>query len=163
LTADGGREPGDTIALPAGGGRVRLHAQVFSNVPIDSVEIVINGKVAGRSTGATLDLSVNLREGSWIAARATAEDRLLSDAEMARFQLVDERQRGEVPSRLRFGHSSPIYVTVGGAGARVASALAEARQMLEAFERWARDNAEPAYLPEVLEACSAARRVLEQR
>lgn len=161
LNADGGREPGDTIALPAGGGTVRLDARALSDDPLRSLEIVVNGKVAGRAMGTELVVAVKIREGAWIAARATAEDRLLSDQEMQRFQREGKNVPAEAPCRLRFGHTSPIYVTVGGTGVRVAQSLAEARQMLETFERWARNNAEPGYLREVLDACIEARRALE--
>ena len=39
--------------------------------------------------------------------------------------------------RLRFAHTSPIYITVGGKGARVPDSVAEAEKMLDAFERFA--------------------------
>ena len=124
LSAEAGRQPGDTIPLPAGGGAVRLTVQAFSGQPLRSLEVVVNGKVAGRAElrpqarVAELKLPLDLRAGSWIAARATAEDRLLSDAEMERFRQAGKNLGGEAPCRLRFAHTSPIYVTVGGAGAQ---------------------------------------------
>jgi hypothetical protein len=104
--------------------------------------------------------TVEVRAGSWIAARATAEDRTLSDVELERFK-GGTKQGGEEPTRLRFGHTSPIYCTVGGAGPRVAASLSEARKMLDKFERYARATAGPQYLQEILGSLPRARKLLE--
>lgn len=164
LSADGGRQPGDTVALPASGGSLRLRAEAISDQPLKSLEIVINGRVAGRAelhgdaTRAEVTVPVTLREGSWVAARATSEDSLLSDDEMKRYR--QDTRLSQAPCRLRFGHTSPIYVTVDGRGARLAEAVAEGHRILNAFEIWARKNAAPEYLEEILDALRQARKAL---
>ena len=103
--------------------------------------------------------SLHLRESTWIAARATAEDGFLSDAELNRHS-SENVLGGERPTRLRFGHTSPVYVTVGGAGVRVSRSIQQARQMLDGFERFARQTAGEQYRAEILEALAAAREKL---
>ena len=67
------------------------------------------------------------------------------------------RNGGEEPSRLRFAHTSPIYVTVGGRGARVEASIAEARALLDAFEKFARETAAPEFRNEIMDAVATAR------
>jgi len=55
------------------------------------------------------------------------------------------------PTRLRFAHTSPIYVTVGSKKPRVEASVAEARKMLDAFKRFARKQADEKYLAEILD------------
>ncbi len=168
LTAEGGRAPGDTIALPVSGGTVMVKVEVLSGQPLKSVEVVANGEVVGRAeipAGArhiVLPVAVKARAGLWIAGRATAEDQLLSETEMARFASPGKSKGGETPTRLRFGHTSPIYVTVGGQGARVRNAFEDARKMLAAFEGYARKTALPEYIDEALAQTAAAGRALDQ-
>jgi len=106
-------------------------------------------------------VSLQIKEGTWIAARSTAEDRLLSDEELSRYQDKSDGLGGEYPCRLRFAHTSPIYVTVGGVGAAVPSSIDEARRMLEAFERYAVANASERDQREITDALRVARTKLE--
>ncbi|HWB85084.1 MAG TPA: CehA/McbA family metallohydrolase [Bryobacteraceae bacterium] len=161
LTANGSHQPGDIIAFPKAGGELHVKATAVSGLPLRALEIVVNGKVAARTEGKELTAVIPIKEGTWIAARATAEDNGLSDAELARYR-SQTKMGGEEPTRLRFGHTSPIYCTVGGAGARVPASIDEARRILNAFESYARKTAAPAYLPEILEALSRARAKLER-
>ena len=92
--------------------------------------------------------------GTWLAVRATAEDRLLSDERLARYRRKIDDQ---LPCRLRFAHTSPVYVTVGGQGAWVQESVDEARRWLDGFERLARSKADQQNLAEILEALDAAR------
>jgi hypothetical protein len=159
LTANG-QEPGDTIKLPAGGGKVDIRAAAMCDQPLRSLDIVVNGRVVAHGSTGDVRATIEVREGSWIAARATAEDRTLSDAELDRFK-SGSKQGGEEPTRVRFGHTSPIYCTVAGAGPRVAASLIEARKILDAFERYARATAGPKYLQEILDTLPRARQLLE--
>ena len=166
LTAEGGRAPGDEIPLAVAGGKVRVNATAIWDQPLQTLEIVRNGEVVAKAeiaagrTEARVSATVEIPEGSWIIARATARDALLPDAEMARFS----RREGlsEAPSRLRFGHTSPIYITVGGAGPRVKASVEQALQMVDAFERFARKEAGDAHREEILAAVAEARRKLER-
>lgn len=159
LTADDRHEPGDTIELPATGGEVRVRVQALSDQPLRSLAIIVNGQTIATTGHGELEARVPIKEGSWIVAIATAEDRSISDADLARYALPN-RLGGEMPTRLRFAHTSPIYVTVGGKGARVDAAIGEARRMLDAFEDFARKTAAPEFQQEILHAIAAARQRL---
>ena len=162
--AGGGEQalgPGDTLDLAGEGGRIHVKAAAMSDQPLRSLEIVVNGQVAHRAVldgdreSAELSWSAQVSQGSWVAARCTGEDRLLSDEELAEYRL--EQGNVEEPCRLRFGHTSPIYVTVAGHGVRIPASVAEARRMLDAFERFARERGGEAYRAEITEALAAAR------
>ncbi|MDI1250589.1 MAG: CehA/McbA family metallohydrolase [Lacunisphaera sp.] len=159
LTADGRHEPGDTIKFPKSGGAVQVRVQVQFDQPLRSLAIVVNGKTIATTAQGELEVRVPVTEGSWIAAVATAEDHTISDAELARYA-QQSPLGGETPTRLRFAHTSPIYVTVGGGGARVEAAIDEARRMLDAFEVFARKTAAPEFQPEILQAVADARKRL---
>lgn len=158
------KEPGDTIELPESGGSLHAVVSALSEQPLKSVELIVNGDVvksfdvqdASRVDG-TADLVVP--QGSWIAARATARDELLTDEELKVYANGDLQQ----PSRLRFGHTSPVYVTVGGRRTAVGKSIDEGLRMLHHLELYARDKASPEYLPSTLEAISQGRRILEER
>jgi hypothetical protein len=101
LTVDG-KEPGEEVQFPAGARpRVRVKAQVETQLPLDRVEVVVNGKpvitreAAGR-TRIDIDEEVALEGTSWIAARATGpwHRLVLNDAQT-------------------FAHTSPVYVRAG--------------------------------------------------
>jgi hypothetical protein len=164
LTVSGSNSPGDVVALPKSGGPLRATARAICNQPLRSLEIVVNGVVAAHASERAqgkewqVDLTTNAEHGSWIAARATAEDRLLSDEELARY--VKSEGKPEKPCRLLFGHTSPVYVKVGGKGAAIPESLAEASRMLDAFERFALKTAAEPYRGEILDALRAARQKL---
>jgi hypothetical protein len=71
--------PGNVVDLPAGGGRVRVRAEVRSLRPMDRLEIVVNGQAratasaAGMPSQAVLDLDLPQERSCWIAARAWSE------------------------------------------------------------------------------------------
>ena len=152
--------PGDTIAFEKQGGRLRLKATVHSDQPLRSLEIVANGQVIrggllrGDQKQTEIESTLEVDAGTWLAVRATAEDRLLSDERLARYRRKIDDQ---LPCRLRFAHTSPIYVKVGGQGAWVQESVAEASRWLDGFERLARSKANQQHLPEILEALDAAR------
>jgi hypothetical protein len=155
LTAQASHEPGDSIALPARGGTVDVRAEAVCDQPLRSLEIVLNGEVVASGISG-IEARVKLMRGSWIAARAAAEDRFLDDDELAVYHSESGRG-GEKPTRLRFAHTSPVYVTCGGAGARVERSITEAHRMLDGFERFARAAAREPYRAEIAEALATAR------
>jgi hypothetical protein len=154
LQTDQNQCPGDTIALPGVGDTVSFQVTAHSEQPLRSLELVANGKVVGKANigpkqhEAKLSLSLPIEEGTWIAARCTEEDQLLSDEQLSRYSRGGSLP--EEPCRLRFAHTSPIYVTVGGKGPYVASSVKEAQKMLRSFKRFARKTAAGEYLDEVL-------------
>ncbi|WP_438480364.1 CehA/McbA family metallohydrolase [Oleiharenicola lentus] len=159
LTVNDSLAPGDTLELPSGGGQIRVRARVVSADPLRSLTLIVNGEPVARGTASELDTTLTVREGAWIAAVATTEESTLSDADLARYR-QESTLGGEIPSRLRFAHTSPVYVRVAGEGARVARSLDEARRMLDAFAGFARTHASPAHLPEITAALDEARRRL---
>ena len=99
-----GREPGDEIRIAADApGNVRVKAEAVSITPMDSLQILVNGKVA--MTVATRDSSrivfdgtVEIPDGGWIAARVLGpHSRYIGDD-------------------YAFAHTSPVYVVRGGRG-----------------------------------------------
>ncbi len=100
LTADG-LGCGSEIRRSASSKPIQIKAELLSILPIDSLELIANGKVIksvnlkGRSASPVLEESIAMafepRRSGWVAARAifTAPD-----------------------GRLRQAHTSPVYITV---------------------------------------------------
>jgi hypothetical protein len=94
-----GRELGETIELPAGGGTLEVRATAEGFMPLGALEIVHNGRVVAaeqaRNGGRKIALAAKVRvTGSgWIAARCGG-------------------QRGH-PAAYAGAHTSPIYVKCG--------------------------------------------------
>jgi hypothetical protein len=102
LTVDG-KEPGDDIRFPKGAAtqKVRVRATLHTQVPVDKFEIIVNGKPAVSRNAAgqkqmTIDESLPVSGGSWIAARAIGP--------WSRLVLNDIQA---------FAHTSPVYVQFG--------------------------------------------------
>ena len=97
LTVDG-KSIGDTIAMPAGGGRVEIAAEAKAFHPLQSLEIVYNGEVVASRTADQDDRMLALSErlsvpgSGWIAARCKG----------VACQPIWQR-----------AHTSPIYVNCG--------------------------------------------------
>ena len=97
-----GKEPGDELTFPAGSKQnLRVKATVRSQVPIDKVEIVVNGRpVISRPAAGqheiVIDEAVAVAGSAWIAARATGP--------WSRLVLNDVQA---------FAHTSPVYVRLG--------------------------------------------------
>jgi hypothetical protein len=155
LSTQGGQRPGDTIDLRPEGGKVTFHVRAASDQQLRSLELVANGVVrvhanlARSQREGELTSSLDIKEGTWVAARCTDEDRLLSDEELGQY-----REGGGLPAqptRLRFAHTSPIYITVGGTMPRVTASVEEAGRMLEAFKRFAKKRASGEHFAEILD------------
>lgn len=160
LTVDGRHQPGDTLELGPHGAEVRIDVEAVSQQPLTAVEVLLNGEVVGRAPNAsatTAKWSTTLRvsEGAWIAARCTEEDRFLDDDELARYSIAGKLPRR--PCRLRFAHTSPVYVTVDGRGARVAASIDEVKRMIDAFEIYAAHTAKGDPRLDILAAVKTAR------
>jgi hypothetical protein len=101
-----GKEPGDTLRLPAGRRAIEARASLRSSVPIDHLEVIGNGKVV-----ATLPLAGDRR--AW---RGTAR----IEVERSGWYLL--RAYADAPARpildlYPFGSTSPVYVEVAGGAA----------------------------------------------
>lgn len=93
FTVDG-RKPGDEIR--GGVKTVRVRALVRSNIPLDAVDIVVNGKIVHSQSGLAVDQPVRLERSSWIAVRA-----------------LGPRHRLVLNDEQTFAHTSPVYVYFG--------------------------------------------------
>jgi len=125
LSVDG-HEPGDVLALPAGGGRLDVQVRATAaQAIIGSVELVVNGRVVAREDAPVatkrlgLATRIAVRAGAWIAARARSEYEIHSayNTSMA-------------------AHTSPVYVEVAD---RPLFARADAAAILEVIDgtvRW---------------------------
>ena len=94
------REPGDELRLPFGSHRARARVTLKSNVPVDHLEIVGNGKVVATFSGRVTDttITVPIDRSGWFLARAYAS-----------------KPRLPVLDLYPFGSTSPVYVEVGNA------------------------------------------------
>jgi hypothetical protein len=161
LEAGDARQPGDTVALSSPGGKLTVKVKAIADQPLETIEIIQNGKVvhafppqsemAGES-----ETTIQVAEGCWIAARCVAYDQLLGDQELGTYANGESEQ----PSRLRYAHTSPIYVTVDGKGAAVRKSIDEGQRMLNHFEIFARNECDKAHLESTLAAIETARQRL---
>ena len=151
------------------GGKVRLRVEALSAQRLTSVEVIVNGRVAAtlpesgpyRVVGT---VELDIARGSWIAVRCTARDELLTDEELSVYRQGQDSEAYRIrPSRLRFAHTSPIYVTVGGRQAGVEESIKEGLQMLDRFEVFAGENADAEYRAAIIEAVREARARLAAR
>ncbi len=100
LTVDG-KEPGDDLHFPDGSPhKVRVKATVRTRVPLEKLEIVVNGRpVISNPAGqneTSIEKEILVAKSSWIAARALGP--------WSRLVLNDVQA---------FAHTSPVYVSVG--------------------------------------------------
>ena len=143
-----GMMPGDTLELPAGGGRLEIEGRIRSITPIASVQVVLNGEELNpielttpnaTNTAMRFDLSdvaadpllvratVDVTESGWVHLRAngTNADRYPLDALYAQ------------------AFTNPVWISVGGQPPRdLASAeygmrwIDRLREMAEAWPGW---------------------------
>lgn len=166
LTAGKAKGPGDEIALQGEGREVAISLEAISAQPLQVVEVVVNGKVVISLPGKDgLHLvhegTITVPQGAWIAARCVARDDHLTDEELSAYR--KEARFSEAPSRIRFAHTSPIYITVNGKGARVRRSLEEGLQMMDALQRYGQETAGPDHRAGILEAIEKARKILKSR
>src|SRR5437879_4389012 len=114
----GGREIGDEIRLPAGGGRLTARVGLRSSVPIDHLEVIGNGSVVatipvrGDPTSASDTVSIPVARSGWYVVRAWSDRAALPILDL-----------------YPFGSTSPIYVRVGREPVR-------SREDADFFVRW---------------------------
>jgi hypothetical protein len=102
FTVDG-KGPGEEIRLGAGGGEVKAAVEVESILPVESVEVLVNGRVAwvekpaGRALKVKLERRLRVDRSGWLAARVRAE-----------------YARHPVRRPYPFAATMPVWVTAGG-------------------------------------------------
>lgn len=89
------KEPGDEVKYPAPR-KVRVRATVRSQVPLDKVEVIVNGRPVVSQKELTIDQEIPLDRSSWIAVRALGPWHRL---------ILNDIQT--------FAHTSPVYVHFG--------------------------------------------------
>ena len=106
-----GAEPGGELRFDRGPQTLRVSAEVRTQVPLDTVEVIVNGRpvISRRAKGTgtvSIDETITVARSSWVAVRATGpwHRLILNDAGA-------------------FAHTSPVYVTIGGEPVRVAEDL----------------------------------------
>ena len=134
MTVDGVGLGGE-VALPSGGREIAVTVRLRSNVPVDHLELVMNGHVieevpldpGGHSATATVRVPVD-RSG-WILLRARGDS--------AAYPTLDV---------FPYGTTSPVYLTVGGRPARspgdaryFMAWIDRMRAAVEAHEDWNSD------------------------
>jgi hypothetical protein len=103
-----GRDVGDTLVLPSGGGTVEVMARAECIFPIHRLEIVQQGRVVAStedtngSRSLRLHAKVTVTGNTWLAARVSGPD-----YQPAIFHHVSW-------ARGVFAHTSPVYVACGG-------------------------------------------------
>lgn len=97
-----GKLPGEEIRLPAQPGSVQIEAEAFSQVPMERLEIVVNGQVVASTPAITnnhmlkISARIALERSSWVAARVSGPGHRLVPNDL-----------------LLFAHSSPVYCYLG--------------------------------------------------
>ena len=149
----GGRAIGDEIRLAAGSHRLEARVRVRSNVPIDHLEIIGNGKVVatiplrGDRTMAGDSVSIPVTQSGWYVLRAYADRAALPVLDL-----------------YPFASTSPIYVNVGADPVRSPADAAFFVRWIERLEAVARASTAwntPAEQARVLRHLAEARAVFE--
>ncbi len=154
FTVDG-QGPGSEIHLPPAGGSVEVFGQFHSIVPIDRMELYLNGAVietipvANGAIEGVLRKRVSVTRSGWLTFRAISND-----------------SHHPVDDIYAVAETSPVYVYCGDRPMR-------SREDAEYFVRWIDDitkqaEAHPGWRSEserkhVLDQFAEARRILEQR
>jgi hypothetical protein len=164
LSVEDHYRPGDTLELGSSGGTLNVEVSVHSPQPTTNIEIIVNGQVAHQATAAELEkttirIPIRIEEGAWLAARCTTEDQLLSEAELSTYQWGKENMPRK-PTRLRFAHTSPIYIRVDGRSVRVKESVQEAHAMLDALAKFSHEETTEATLGEIERSLNEARELL---
>jgi hypothetical protein len=114
-----GHEPGDTLRLAAPG-QVRVRARASSQFLLQSVDLLVNGRVvftntiAGGANAMSLDHKVTIEHSGWITVRCSGAN-------------------GSVPGGLMLvAHGNPVYVEIPG---HAFDARADAEYFLAWLER----------------------------
>ena len=101
-----GRDIGDTVQLPAGGGTVNVVATARSILPIHTLQVVQNGNIVAQTDEPAGARQLSVRERvkvdghGWLCARVGGPN-------------YEPIPHHDVWTRGVFAHTSPIYVAVG--------------------------------------------------
>jgi TolB protein len=120
LLSVAGVEPGGAIAI--GKNAVNWHLRILTPVPVDAVELLVNGRIVWKTKGPTragsfsFSGTLRLPKGGWVAART-----------------YGGRVSWPVMASYPFGHTAPIWIgTVGSVEPEARRTAAE--QLLSALD-----------------------------
>jgi hypothetical protein len=125
----GGKAIGDELRLPPGSHTVQARATLRSIVPIDSLQIIGNGRVvadlplSGERTTATITRSIPITASGWYVLRAYAA-----------------HPEHPILDIYPFGTTSPIYVTVGDGKVHSRDDAAYFLSWIDRLEKAAREH-----------------------
>lgn len=167
LSTSEGKMPGDSLSID-GKKKVLFHVKVNSDSPIGKVELVANGKVIKR-----FDVAENVKQfagefeavidkSGWVCARCTDTDMHLSDEELETYR-GPRKEFYQDPNRLRFAHTSPIYLYVDGKDIDVKSSILEGLKMIEAFRHFCEENVSEEYRDMMKDAVDKSEHILKSR
>lgn len=145
--------PGANLKLRRGE-QVQIHAEVWSQMPMDRIEIIANGEliaeqaIAKGSQYAKLDLSFRPDKSSWIAARAYQFSRPDARKGLSLAQRRDagggstqlNRYFGTLRPETTFAHSSPVYVSVDEQAIRSKEDAAYFVRYLNNAQQWLEES-----------------------
>jgi hypothetical protein len=127
-----GQELGSTIALESAGQMVRIRAEARSAVPMDYLEIILDGECVARKaaegspSSAVIETDVGIPRSGWLAARCGGSHELFTS---------DVRQTVSA-------HTSAIYVNVAGQSPRPTDAdIAPILRPLQGSLQWVQCDA----------------------
>ena len=105
---------------------------------------------------------MEISASSWICVRCTDSDVLLNDQELALYKSPAVKLN-QLPSRLRFAHTSPLYIKVDGKDIAVKKSVHEGLKMISAFEAFADSTVSAEHRMTIMDAVSKAKDILEKR
>ena len=164
LKTKDGHGPGDEIHLDSPGATINVQVKVLSDPCLQQVDIVQNGLVIKQMQGRDARefdhrFALPIQQSCWLAARCTARDDHLPDKVLQAYNVGPNLRS----SRLRFAHTSPVYVTVGNQPVYVKESVREGLKMLDQLEAYGKQTAAPKYLGAFLTAVREARDILKNR
>lgn len=161
LSTLSGLQPGDSLLVSGEKKKITMDIKAISDSPLQTVEIVINGHIAKsfplngiqkRFEGRT---ELEMERSSWICARCTDRDLLLNNNELALYESPPKRLN-QIPSRLRYAHTSPIYIHMNDKKVAVEKSVEEGKKIIMAFKKFASQNAAEEHQKTILEAIRQA-------
>jgi len=161
LRTRNGLQPGDSLLISGEKKTITLNINAISDSPLQTVEIVINSQIVksfpidGIQKKFDGSVKVEIESSSWICARCTDRDLLLNDKELTLYEGPPVKLN-QKPSRLRFAHTSPIYLQMNGNHVVVQKSIKEGRGIIRAFKEFAEQNAAKEYQKMILEATRQA-------
>jgi hypothetical protein len=120
------QDSGAILEIDKSGAPVHVRAVAHSQVPFESLEVLLNGQVVAATAKETLELDLPVTEAGWLAARCRGT-----------------RQVFDRPANQRlFAHISPIYLRIKDAPPRTSrAAIDKLLVQIGRLENWVKHRA----------------------